>query len=126
VIFFGKAEGTVEATVTATDPDGLTAIATIPVKVMDMSGISSVDASSAKISVMPNPVEDILHAVCGFDADDAVFTLYDAAGKAVAVETADVTAGATVDINVASLPAGHYILVVAWTDGGVTARVIKR
>ncbi len=126
VIFFGKAEGTVEATVTATDPDGLTAVATIPVKVMDMSGISSVDASSAKISVMPNPVEDILHAVCGFDADDAVFTLYDAAGKAVAVETADVTAGATVDINVASLPAGHYILVVAWTDGGVTARVIKR
>lgn len=126
VIFFGKTEGTAEATVTATDPDGLTAVAKIPVKVMDMSGISSVDASSAMISVMPNPVEDILHATCGFDADNAVFTLYDAAGKAVAVETADVTAGTTVDINVASLPAGHYILVAAWADGGVTARVIKR
>lgn len=126
VIFFGKTEGTAEATVTATDPSGLTAVAKIPVKVMDMSGISSVDASSAMITVMPNPVEDTLHALCGFDADNAVFTLYDAAGKAVAVETADVNAGTTVDINVASLPAGHYILVATWADGGVTARVIKR
>lgn len=126
VIFFGKAEGTAQATVTATDPAGMTAVATVPVKVMDMSGISSVDASSSMIQVMPNPVEDVLHALCGFDADKAVFTLYDAAGKAVAAETADVTAGTTVDIDVASLPAGHYILVAAWADGGVTARVIKR
>lgn len=126
VIFFGKAEGTAEATVTATDPDGMTAVATLPVKVMDMSGISSIDASSSMIQVMPNPVEDVLHAICGFDADKTVFTLYDAAGKAVAAETADVTAGTTVDIDVASLPAGHYILVAAWADGGVTARVIKR
>ena len=126
MIFFGKAAGNIAATVTATDPDGLTAVATIPVKVMDLSGISSVEASSSQLTVMPNPVEDVLHALCGFDADDTVFTLYDAAGKAVATETADVTTGATVDINVASLPAGHYILVAAWADGGVTARVIKR
>jgi len=126
VIFFGKAEGDIEASVTATDPAGLTAVAKIPVKVMDMSGISSIDASSAKLTVMPNPVEDTLHAICGFDADNAVFTLYDAAGKAVAIETADVSAGKTVDINVASQPAGHYVLVAAWADGGVTARVIKR
>ena len=126
VIFFGKAAGNIAATVTATDPDGLTAVATIPVKVMDLSGISSVEASSSQLTVMPNPVEDVLHALCGFDADDTVFTLYDAAGKAVATETTDVTTGATVDINVASLPAGHYILVAAWADGGVTARVIKR
>ncbi len=126
VIFFGKTEGTAEATVTATDPDGLSAVAKVPVKVLDMSGIESVDASSSKLTVMPNPVEDVLHAVCGFDADNTVFTLYDASGKAVATATADVYAGTTVDIDTAHLPAGHYILVAAWSDGGVTARVIKR
>ena len=111
---------------TATDPDGLSAVAKVPVKVLDMSGIESVDASSSKLTVMPNPVEDVLHAVCGFDADNTVFTLYDASGKAVATATADVYAGTTVDIDTAHLPAGHYILVAAWSDGGVTARVIKR
>lgn len=126
VIFFGKATGNTTATVTATDASGLSAVAAIPVKVLDVTGIDNVEASAGKLTVMPNPVEDILHAVCGFDADNAVFTLFDASGKAVATECADAVAGRSVDINVSSLPAGHYILVVATGESALTARVIKR
>lgn len=126
VIFFGKKAGKATAKVTATDPDGLSAVAEVEVEVQDASGIEGVEAPESGLTVMPNPVEDDLNAVCGFNAVDVDFVLYDVAGKAVAVAKADVSAGEAVVIPVASLPAGHYVLTAVWAEGSAAARVVKR
>ena len=126
VIFFGKKVGKATAKVTATDPDGLSAVAEVEVEVQDASGIEGVEAPESGLTVMPNPVEDDLNAVCGFNAVDVDFVLYDVAGKAVAVAKADVSAGEAVVIPVASLPAGHYVLTAVWAEGSAAARVVKR
>ncbi len=126
MIFFGKKAGKATAKVTATDPDGLSAVAEVEVEVQDASGIEGVEAPESGLTVMPNPVEDDLNAVCGFNAVDVDFVLYDVAGKAVAVAKADVSAGEAVVIPVASLPAGHYVLTAVWAEGSAAARVVKR
>lgn len=125
VIFYGKKVGTGTAKVTATDPDGLSAVADVIVEVSDMSGIEGVDAPASGLTVMPNPVGDVLNAVCGFEASDVDFVLYDVAGKSVAAIRTDVSAGSAVQMQLASLPAGHYILTAVWADGSATARVVK-
>ncbi len=126
VIFFGKKVGVAQATVTATDPSGASTSLVLPVEVKDLSGIDSVDAATGKLTVTPNPVDGDIYAYCGFDASDAVFTLFDAAGRMVAAHTADVTAGTATVLPAAGMPQGVYILVVTTDTTTATARIIKR
>ncbi|MDE6612026.1 MAG: T9SS type A sorting domain-containing protein, partial [Muribaculaceae bacterium] len=126
VIFFGKKLGSAKAIVTATDPSGASTRLELPVEVKDLSGIDGVNAATGSLTVTPNPVDGDINAFCGFDADNAVFALYDAAGRLVASHTADVSAGAATVIPAAGLPQGVYILTVASDSVSATARIIKR
>lgn len=125
VVFYGKAIGTAEATLTATDANGASTTLTIPVEVTAAAGIEGIGAPDSFIALVENPVADMLRVRCGFTAPGALFELYDIAGNRVARATADVSNGDTVAIRVAGLAAGHYLLRV--TDGrrSAIARVVK-
>lgn len=128
VVFSGKKKGTAEATVTATDPENATATAVVKIEVSDYDSVDSIygDAAEGELKVMPNPVEETLRALCGFDTAGAEFRLYSTEGQLMAKTVADVAAGSTVSIDVADLPAGIYILTVRFDGRTLTARVIKR
>ncbi len=125
VIFYGKKQGTINATVTATDASGAQATALITVTVSPKSGIEDLDTNTGRLSVMPNPVDDVMHVSTGFIGTDADFMLFDAAGK-VAMHISAVLSDGRADINVADLASGIYIL-TATSDGTTrTTRIVKR
>lgn len=126
VIFCGLTVGTTTATVTATDAMGASTDNVLTIVVDDASGIDSVTAANGTLTVMPNPVEDWLNAHCDFAANDVTFTLYGVNGAIVARQTADVTNGDTVQMNVAALAAGNYILTAEFDGTTLVARVVKR
>lgn len=125
VIFYGKTAGKVTATVTATDPSGLTATVEVPVEVTRKSGLTDAEAAAGIVKVTPNPVDGDINVFCGFEADDALFTLYDAAGKVISANNAPVAAGAPVVIPADALARGIYILTVTTDDRTYTVRIIK-
>ena len=125
VIFYGKKQGTVTATVTATDASGAQATAQITVTVSPNSSISDLGTDGGKLTVMPNPVEDMMHVSTGFSSADANFVLFDAGGKIVFRSNAALSDGRA-DINVSDLTSGIYIL-TATADGTTrTTRIVKR
>jgi len=127
VIFFGKKPGTAMATVTATDPEGLSTGVELEIVVSDDSGVDGVDADAADalVSVMPNPVVDNANAVCRFTAADVRFTLYDMSGALLRVVDADVTEGDTVVIPMDGAPSGVYVLCVSIGDRTIALRIVK-
>lgn len=129
VIFNGLKPGTATATVTATDANGASATNTLTIVVNEFSGVEDVTADVANgLKVMPNPVDEQLNALCGFDAVGAEFTLYSNDGTVYLKHEADVTAGDVVSMNASSVPAGIYLLTVTYEDGAkvIATRVVKR
>lgn len=109
LLFQALKTGDAAYNITATDPDGASASGRLIIKVSEVSGIDhvSLDAST---SVYPNPVVDILRVTTDFDALNANYAIYNAAGALMIHETADAVAGQAHEINVGSLPSGIYVL----------------
>lgn len=127
VVFFGKAKGTVKAVVTATDTSGATAKNELTVVVDDQSGINDIKADgNGMLIVMPNPVDDVLNAKCGFSATNVVFSLYGINGTLVDRINSDVTEGDVVTMNVSGIQTGVYILTAEYEGATLVARVAKR
>ena len=69
--------------------------------------------------LLPNPVKDVLSVRVSPDVRLATLELYDAAGRCVARSR-------TAEMNVAALPAGHYVAKVVLQDGtAYSDKVIK-
>ena len=127
VVFSGKAKGSAKAVVTATDIYGASAKCELTVVVGDQTGINDVEADgNGKLVVMPNPVDDVLNAKCGFSANDVIFSLYGVNGSLINRVSTDVTEGDVVTMNVSGIPAGVYILTAEYEGATVVARVVKR
>ena len=127
VVFVGKQTGNTTATVTATDPEGLTATVTLPVEVTDASGVDDIIATQAGklVSLLENPVVSDLRLLANTDSNLRL-TLVDGAGQTVALRSLRATFGEVITMPVGHLSAGLYLLQV--TDGTdvQTLRVIKR
>ena len=127
VIFNGKRLGTATAIVTADDGKGGVTSNTIEIEVSDKVGIDGINGeANGTLVVLQNPVEEWLNASCGFDAIDATFTLYSAAGAVVAKEQRNVSNGDVLAMNVSDLTAGVYLLVAEYDGNRVAVRVVKR
>lgn len=127
VVFYGKAKGTAKAIITATDTSGATAKNEVTVVVDDQSGINDINADgNGMLVVMPNPVEDVLNAKCGFSATNVVFSLYGINGTLVDRINSDVTEGDVVTMNVGGIQTGVYILTAEYEGATLVARVAKR
>lgn len=127
VTFLGKKIGTTEAIITATDTNGASTELHLTIKVSDGTGIGNVATSGNKLAtLLTNPVRTDLSVKCDFADDAARFTLYNTSGTLLADEEHSVVRGATVSMNVSSLPAGQYLLKVTTGDRTALLRVIKQ
>lgn len=126
VIFAGKAEGSVKATVVASDPAGASATAVLTIKVAKGVAVDDVYGSENILVVNPNPVVDNANVYCGFSSEKAEFTICSASGQVISSETFTVREGQTVVLPMDNVPAGVYLLTVDYEDGKLSATVIKR
>lgn len=129
VIFFGKAIGEVQVSVTAADPAGLATVKTFTVKVDKDDAIEEItDATNARglLTVTPNPVVDNINARCNFDAQKARIRLFTSNGQLVRESTRDIAAGQTVVLPADNLAAGIYLLTIETAQRTYTARIIKK
>ena len=126
VVFYGKFRGKVVAKITATDPDGESATVEFPVEIKDMSGITDAVADNAgALRVTPNPIDGDINVFTDFTSDEAVFMLYDAAGRTVFTVSSAVSPDHATVLPGAGLAQGIYIL-TATADGTTrTTRVVK-
>lgn len=127
VIFYGKTQGTVEATVTAKDSSGASAVKKLTVNV-GASGIDGItaDSSDRLLTVSPNPVEGDINAACYFDARGAKFSVFTTNGQLMRTVKADVTSGTVVVIPAEQMAPGIYLLTVETPQRNYTARIIKK
>ena len=127
VIFQGLAYGKVYATVTATDPAGLSATQYIKVVVADPAGVNDIEGANADgiASIMENPVKTDLRVLSNVDGD-MTFALFDASGRAIASESAAVVSGTVHSIDMGRMAAGYYILVVTADQRSATFGIIKQ
>ncbi len=76
------------------------------------------------VALYPNPVTDILHVlVTGKEGTGITLMIHDAAGKAVATQSLQVSSGGsnTVRFNVSGLSKGVYVLKMVAADGSTAA-----
>ena len=127
VIFYGKKEGSVTATITATDTQGATGSLKLTIEVKDLSGIADIVNDNNSFRVTPNPVDGDINVYTDFAASDVIFTLYDAAGRTMFNVSAECNPGRATVLPGESLAQGIYILTVTTTDGITrTTRIVKQ
>lgn len=126
VIFFGKKAGEATATVTATDSEGAQATASFAVKVDKSSGIESISASAAGITLAPAVTSDLVTLTCAFTDQALGISVVAMNGQVLMVEQMAVSEGQPVSLSLGHLPAGNYLL-TATTSAGSTAafRIIR-
>lgn len=127
VVFSGKTLGEVRATITATDSHGESTGNIMNIKCATNSGVEGLLADAdGSLKVLENPVVENLKVACGFNASEAIFTLYDAAGATVARQERGVVAGDIMTMNVSDIQTGVYMLVAEYEGNRVAVRVVKR
>ena len=125
-VFMGKKLGTVTATLTATDANGLSSSTSLEIEVADESGIGSVGAESDEIvSLTENPVDNDIRFVSHVDGDITV-EIYDIAGRCIVSKTIAVSNGTMESLSVANYPSGIYLMKVNAGERNAAFRVVKR
>lgn len=126
VVFHGKAVGSATATVTATDSHGLSAVAEVPVNIVESSGIAGVDAETGGlVMVVENPFRGDLNLI-SLTSGELTLDVFDMSGVTVCHEVSDMVAAGQLTLPLGGAPAGMYILRVAGSGSTETYRLIKR
>ena len=123
-VFAGKKAGTAKAKVTATDPEGLSAVATVTVNVSETGGVDDIeaDAAGALVSLVENPVTEAIRLLAHTDSQ-ATVALYDASGAMVANVSTTLVNGSVTTLA-APASAGIYLLKVTAGAGTQVLRVV--
>lgn len=121
VVFYGIKEGNANATVTATDDEGASAEATLPVVVKKASGVEGVtaDGSESMVRLLENPVSDTIRLLSGITSDASV-EIFSNNGAKVLSQSVSLVDGNITSVNIASVPAGFYLLRVTAADRPAT------
>lgn len=86
--------------------------------------VTSLDENTTSISgTYPNPVNDQLHISFGNDVRNGHLEIFDQTGRLV--EQVQHVSGQKFDLNVATLPAGLYLIRIVDEKGSAVARFIK-
>ena len=129
VIFRGLKAGETVATLTATDPEGLSASVDIPVKVAAQSGVDDITTDAADASTLctlvENPVTADIRLHAGASAD-ATVTVFDMAGNTVLSRSVRLTAGQDAAVAFPAARGAYLLQVTADGHAAYTARLLHR
>lgn len=126
VVFRGKLFGETIATVKATDPQGLSAIAEIPVKVKEVSAIDGIESDgSTLVRIVENPVKETLR-VRSLVTADLRLELFDMSGAVIYSGTTAASASEVISIGLGASPAGFYILRASDGSTTETYRIVRK
>jgi hypothetical protein len=78
------------------------------------------------IVVFPNPARDILKIRITGYSERISYILYDAIGRKLTKQSEDVISPSNIDINIQTLAAGAYTIVIVTSDGLITKSVLKQ
>ena len=95
----------------------------VPVVIVTAAGISQLNA--ANISVMPNPVKDLLTVNLAGVNSNVSMTLTSSLGQVVYTSNGNEIKNEKVTLNLSSLKSGIYILKMESTDGVVLKKIVK-
>lgn len=124
-ILVGLKEGNVNLIVTATDPEGASAKVSIPVTIEKFSGVDEITLDS-QVTVYPNPAVESINVTCGFNADEAEYSIYDMDGAVLYKESAVCIQGIAKNINVSELNDGVYFVNVVANNKVYTKAFVKK
>jgi hypothetical protein len=82
------------------------------------------EISTGGISVYPNPAQDVLCVSLSNASQVFTYALFDVTGKQIEVPTQEQNIGRTI-VDVASLPAGMYMLIIITDNQRFVTQVIK-
>lgn len=125
-IISGKAAGTAELVLTATDAAGASTEVTIPVIVGEDTGIGTVTGGK-DISVYPNPVKTVANVTLGRPASSINYYVYDSTGRLCVTAHADnKPAGTAQQIDMSHCAPGVCHIKVVTAEGTLTVSVMKK
>ncbi len=126
-ILRGAKVGATTATLTATDPEGLTASVEIPVEVVRELGVDDIksDNSDKLCVLLENPVTEsiVLRANA---STRATVTVFDMSGAVVAVREIDLSIGQIAKVPFAAANGAYLLQVTADGYATVTERLLRR
>lgn len=126
VIFAGLKAGTVVATVTATDANGLSTQNIFNIAVAVGTGIENTTVKG-KISIYPNPVVDQANVTVNSEVYDVVtYKVYNTNATLMHRESASKNSGETHAIDMSSFVPGIYYLEVEFDGESVSLPIIKK
>lgn len=126
VVFMGKKLGKLTATVTATDPDGLSVSVPMEIEVKDLSGVAEIEGDGNGLVTIANRIFDgILDMKANFSGR-ARFEVFDAAGASVYGNDSEVSASETISLNLGDAPTGVYLLRVSAGDKSESYRIFRK
>lgn len=125
VIFRGIAEGSLQATVTAVDPEGLTATAPIEVVISATSGIDEALADSGKLIALGSKIAKETLDYTALIGGELIINVFDQSGKCVVRDNVNASVGERASIITADLAPGVYVLHVTSGDISESYRFIR-
>ncbi|GAA3946983.1 hypothetical protein GCM10022406_30960 [Hymenobacter algoricola] len=114
--------GTIAVAGSFTSVGGLPTIGLARITASNVLRMAAPAAVAARTAAWPVPAHSVLHVQPDPTAHPLTVELVDALGRSVRQQAA--MAGAEVGLSVAGLPAGLYLVRVAYTEGTVTRRVV--